>query len=47
MGLFVVKMFSPQGSAEYTKEQATYMFFRDLLNEMEGKYLCGCVNVGF
>ena len=38
MGLFTVKIFSENGSAEYQKEQATYMFFKRLLLEMEGIY---------
>ena len=36
MGLIEKKMFSQQGSTEYTKEQATYMHFKDFLDEMEG-----------
>jgi hypothetical protein len=36
VGLFEKKVFSQQGSTEYSKEQATYMLFKDLLDEMEG-----------
>ena len=32
-------MFSQQGSTEYSKEQATYMLFKDLLDEMEGMFI--------
>ena len=35
--LFVNKKFSECGSAAYVKEQETYMFFRDLMEEMEGE----------
>ena len=36
VGLFEKKVFSQQGSTEFCKEQATYMLFKDLLDEMEG-----------
>ena len=39
VGLFESKVFSQQGSTEYSKEQATYMLFKDLLDEMEGMYI--------
>lgn len=41
VGLFENKVFSQQGSKEYSKEQATYMLFKDLLDEMEGMYYFG------
>ena len=36
LDLFVDKKFSEIGSVEYVREQATYVFFNDLLEEMEG-----------
>lgn len=41
--LFKVKNFSEQGSLSFTKEQATYMFFKDFLEELEGTYVCVCM----
>ena len=38
MNMFEVKSFSEPGSSEFTKEQATYIFFRDLLEEMESNH---------
>ena len=36
ISLFEVKVFSDAGSSEFVKEQATYIFFTDLLEELEG-----------
>ena len=38
MKMFEMKTFSEPGSSEFTKEQTTYIFFRDLLEEMESKH---------
>lgn len=38
MSLFKNKVFSESGSSELKAEQATYMLFRDLLEELEGKW---------
>ena len=40
MSLFGIKSFSNAGTTELKKEQATYMMFKDLLEELEGN---GCV----
>ena len=37
MSLFGIKSFSEAGTTELRKEQATYMMFRDLLEELDGK----------
>ena len=36
IGLLEKKVFSDRGSTEFTKEQATYLLFKDLLDELEG-----------
>ena len=41
MGLFQFRMFSEAGTSELHKEQATYMHFRDLLEELESELLLG------
>ena len=38
MGLFETKVFSEAGTTDLQKEQATYMMFKDLLEELEGMY---------
>jgi hypothetical protein len=35
--LFEEKVFSERGSSSFEKEQTTYIFFRDLLEEIEGR----------
>lgn len=37
LDLFANKVFSEAGSIALTNEQATYIFFRDILFEAEGK----------
>ena len=39
LDLFKNKMFSNQGSSQLQREQTTYVFFRDLLYEVEGIYI--------
>lgn len=36
LGMFVERKFSAIGSVEHEKETATYMLFKQLLEEMEG-----------
>ena len=42
MSMFDVKGFSEQGSRDYVNEQATYMLFKELLDEMECEKLRVC-----
>ncbi len=35
LNLLKVKIFSPKGSSALVKEQSTYIFFRDVLDEIE------------
>ena len=37
--LFEDKVFSERGSSSFEKEQTTYIFFRDMLEEIEGMKL--------
>ena len=37
INLFKKRVFSDIGSSQLVKEQATYMLFTDLLEELEGK----------
>ena len=41
-GLLAKKVFSEAGSISLTMEQSTYVFFRRLLNEVEGNWNCYC-----
>ena len=38
VNLFTEKVFSEAGSSSFEKEQSTYVFFRDVLEEYERKY---------
>lgn len=42
LGFFRTKHFSEVGSNSLRKEQATYIYFRDVLEEIEGK----CLDMG-
>jgi hypothetical protein len=40
LDLLAKKSFSEAGSISFRKEQATYVFFRDILHEAEGEKCC-------
>ena len=38
LGLFVTKKFSAKDTTAYKKEESTYMFFRDMVDDIEGMH---------
>ena len=47
INLFKQKNFSAQGTSDYSKEQATYKFFKKFLEELEGALWVGVRGIQF
>lgn len=41
LDMFQRKHFSEEGTTQFTKEKATFMFFRHFLDDCEGHYMLG------